>query len=139
APNVAVATLQTNLNRLAATPTVTDQLLAPVAQWRVPSGTINIKQDGADRLLQLVQGGMPEKPAEQVARSEALAGVLVGIAKSNLGDISTRATAAATTLGGGLGPVLKPAPLVPVGNGPTAPLQPVAPAAPVAVAVAPTA
>jgi hypothetical protein len=90
---------------------VTDQLLAPQAQWRIPAGTIDLTHIGASRLMQKVQDSLPQQPAQQVSRSEALAGILVGIAHSHVADFSDRAKGLAEGLGSHLGPMLTPAPV----------------------------
>jgi hypothetical protein len=111
----AVAALQKHAGVLAGKPTVADQLMAPRAQWRVPAGNIDLGQIGASRLLEKVQLSLPQQPAQQISRTESLAGILVGIAHSNVAVLSTKARDLAESLGPHLGPVLTPAPFHPAG------------------------
>jgi hypothetical protein len=105
-PGVAEATALKQMAVLTARPTVTDQLLSPLTQWHIPAGTIDLKQIGADLVLNKVSAAMPAQPAERVSQAEALGSVLVGLTHANVPKVSENAKTLAETLAPHLGPVL---------------------------------
>jgi hypothetical protein len=98
-------------DRLAARPpSLADNVLSPLAGWRVPGGTLDLGTIAAKQLTETVNRAMPAHSALDPARAEALASMLVGIANSNIPEVSPGA-------GQIIGRLDRELPLAPVGRG----------------------
>ena len=114
----AVGQLTQRLAAARATPSIADRTLAPLSGWRVPAGTLDLGALAATEVATLVEAAMPADAAADPARSEVLAGLLVGLANSRIPAVSDQATARVQNIHGALGFSPAPAlPAAPVGSG----------------------
>ena len=85
--------LQTAAQKLTRAPgalNAADRVLAPVASWRVPSGTIDLATLAAKQIQQEIDAA-PTRLANDGVRAEAIAPLLVGIANGGSGDVAQNA------------------------------------------------
>ena len=97
------AALTDRLAARGATPSLADRMLAPLTEWRVPAGTTDLGALAAGQIAVIVQDATPADAAADPARSEALAGLLVGLANSGIDTVSVQAKAGAQRMNDALG------------------------------------
>ncbi len=73
--------------------TIADRLAQPLATWNVRQGTLDLGSRAAAQIADRVSEALPERLANDAARNEALAPLLVGVGNSGVRDISTKANA----------------------------------------------
>lgn len=87
------AAAQTAVQRLAPVPglaNAADRMLAPAENWRVPSGAIDLASLAASQIQQGIDAA-PVRLANDGARAEAVAPLLVGIANGATGEVARKA------------------------------------------------
>jgi hypothetical protein len=72
-------------------PSIADQLTEPLAEWRIPTGAVDLGLRGAALIHEGVGTALPARITAGASRAEALAPLLVGVGNSKLPEFSASA------------------------------------------------